>query len=78
MPVNLPGQLQNYVVYCGSFLEPTFLQATGKIVFVYLIFFQFSAVHAKDVLENVEWNFMSSILLINKPSKNGSSVVVYY
>ena len=57
MPVNLPGQLQNYVVYCGSFLEPTFLQATGKIVFVYLIFFQFSAVHAKDVLENVEWNF---------------------
>ena len=25
MPVNLPGQLQNYVVYCGSFLEPTFL-----------------------------------------------------
>ena len=25
MPVNLPGQLQNYVVYCGSFLQPTFL-----------------------------------------------------
>ena len=25
MPVNPPGQLQNYVVYCGSFLEPTFL-----------------------------------------------------
>ena len=23
--VNLPGQLQNFVVYCGSFLEPTFL-----------------------------------------------------